>query len=255
MRRVMSLLLPAVLAILSAGQVLAQHSGGAFNTSPPGAGIGFRSGLAPRSSTYPAVSTRSGASLPGTQPGIAHIPQFRPENSNQMYPRNGDRRPHSGDRDHRGRGDRQPYFGGYGGYVFPNFVGYPYALDSGFYSQDDDQGEQSSTPAPRDNGREAPGDYSEAPPPPPEVSEDTYRAPYSSSPAVAQPVHPQPATTLVFNDGKPNQVVHNYVLTGTTLYELDGDTRKDIPLSEINVPETIKINRADGVEFTLPASR
>ena len=81
-----------------------------------------------------------------------------------------------------------------------------------------------------------------------------FRPPYQSQVDVA-PVHPQPATTLVFKDGRPPAQVHNYALTATTLYALDGESRQEIPLSLLDVPATVAANRAAGVDFALPVSR
>ena len=69
------------------------------------------------------------------------------------------------------------------------------------------------------------------------------------------PVHAQPATTLIFKDGRPPAQVHNYALTATTLYALDGESHQEIPLSLLNVPATVEANRAAGVDFALPVSR
>ncbi len=76
----------------------------------------------------------------------------------------------------------------------------------------------------------------------------------STAPVRDQPAA-QPATTLVFKDGRANQLVHNYALTGATLWALDGDTRREIPLDTLDLPATIKANRAAGVDFSLPSSR
>jgi hypothetical protein len=159
------------------------------------------------------------------------------------------------DRDHDRRGPR-PYVYGYGNYLVPNFVGYPFGFDPGFYTDDYDQSEPNSAPQPETNAEEGPENYAEEPPPSPPLEEaqgagDIYRPPYAGS-VSTQPARPQPVTVLVFKDGRTNQEVHNYVLTGTTLYDLDGDTRKEFPLSEINVPATVEANRAVGVDFTLP---
>jgi hypothetical protein len=70
--------------------------------------------------------------------------------------------------------------------------------------------------------------------------------------AVAAPVHAQPATTLIFKDGRPPVQVHNYALTANTLYDLDGELRKEIPLALLDVPATVDANRAAGVDFALP---
>jgi len=68
-------------------------------------------------------------------------------------------------------------------------------------------------------------------------------------------VHAQPATILIFKDGRPPEKVHNYALTASTLYALDGDTRQEIPLAVLDVPATVETNRAAGVDFALPVSR
>ena len=68
-------------------------------------------------------------------------------------------------------------------------------------------------------------------------------------------MHAQPATTLIFKDGRPPVQIHNYALTGSTLYALDGESRQEIPLSLLDVPATVAANRAAGVDFALPVSR
>jgi hypothetical protein len=68
-------------------------------------------------------------------------------------------------------------------------------------------------------------------------------------------VHGQPATTLIFKDGRTPVQVHNYALTDNTLYALDGDSRQEIPLSLLDLPATMEANRKAGVDFALPVSR
>jgi hypothetical protein len=212
----------------------------------------------------------SGSALRGSPSGIAGTERSIPQYSYRMNGyshRDGDGgmgygRPDR-DRDRDRRGFRSQVYG-YGNYLVPNnFVGYPFGFDPGFYNDDDvyDQSEPNSAPQPTApqssaNAEEGPENYAEEPPPSPPLEEaqrggDVYRPPYTGSVA-AQPAAPQPVTVLIFKDGRPNQEIHNYVLTGTTLYDLDGDTRKEFPLSEINVPATVETNRAAGVDFTLP---
>jgi hypothetical protein len=91
-----------------------------------------------------------------------------------------------------------------------------------------------------------------------ESAPPAFRPPYQGqvdAAPVFAPVHPQPATTLIFKDGRPNAQVHNYALTATTLYALDGESRQEIPLSLLDVPATVAANRAAGVDFALPVSR
>jgi hypothetical protein len=141
------------------------------------------------------------------------------------------------------------------GYGSPLAYGLPYGDDQddtsaaqqpGYYQQQPDYGEQDYSP--QGYGPEAPGPQVAANAPPP------FRPAYQGE-AVADPVHAQPPTTLIFKDGRPPAQVHNYALTGSTLYDLDGESRKEIPLALLNVPATIEANRAAGVDFALPVSR
>ncbi len=59
------------------------------------------------------------------------------------------------------------------------------------------------------------------------------------------------AVTLIFKDHRPNQVIHNYLLTGTTLTVWDRNPR-NIPVNEIDIAATEKTNREAGVDFYLP---
>ncbi|RXH56796.1 hypothetical protein [Granulicella sibirica] len=96
----------------------------------------------------------------------------------------------------------------------------------------------------------APGqpDQGQMPPPGP------YAVPYQPLlPPVAtlpqQPLRDEEPVTLVFRDGRPTQQIHNYALTRTTLVVMDG-RRREIPLAQLDIPETERINREAGVEFT-----
>lgn len=150
-----------------------------------------------------------------------------------------------------------PYF--YSGLV-PLGYGLPYAyglpLGYGLTGDSDQQESVSSIPPPAQTAYAdspsgvaadaSPEVFSSAPP--------LFRPMYQE-PSVAAPVHPQPATTLIFKDGRPPEQVHNYALTATTLYALDGEMRQEIALSLLNVPATIAANHAAGVDFALPVSR
>jgi hypothetical protein len=139
------------------------------------------------------------------------------------------------------------------GYGSPLAYGLPYgdgqddasASQQPDYPQQPDYGEQDYGP---EYGPEAPGQQLSANAPPP------FRPPYQGE-AVAAPVHAQPATTLIFKDGRPSAEVHNYALTASTLFDLDGESRKEIPLALLDVPATVEANRAAGVDFALPVNR
>jgi hypothetical protein len=136
------------------------------------------------------------------------------------------------------------------GYGAPLRYSMPYAGD----------GDATDGPSPMPQADEASIDYG-AEPPSPQVAGDgapSFRPPYQGAyqgPSQAAPVHAQPATVLIFKDGRPPEKVHNYALTGSTLYALDGDLRREIPLALLNVPATVETNRAAGVDFSLPVSR
>jgi hypothetical protein len=161
-------------------------------------------------------------------------------------------------------GDGQGGVGFRGHYSYPSvYAGYPWLGSVGLgipwangLPYTDDQGDAGAPqPAPPqtdqpmvDYGQE-PLDTQFAANAPP-----AFRPPYQGQVDFA-PVHPQPATTLVFKDGRPPAQVHNYALTATTLYALDGESRQEIPLSLLDVPATVAANRAAGVDFALPVSR
>jgi len=81
---------------------------------------------------------------------------------------------------------------------------------------------------------------------------DSYRPAYVS-PQAPEPLAPEEAVTLVFKDGRPSQQIHNYMLTRTTLFVLDGH-RIEIPVDQLDLAATAKANRDAGVDFQLPGS-
>jgi hypothetical protein len=62
---------------------------------------------------------------------------------------------------------------------------------------------------------------------------------------------PLGALTVVFNDGRPPEQIHNYLLTADTLTVLDAQYRQ-IPLAQIDVVATQRANRTSGVDFRVP---
>jgi hypothetical protein len=152
----------------------------------------------------------------------------------------------------------RPVYGNRGGVGYRRnypfiYAGYPWLLPYGYgygYLGDDDS-EDVGVYQPPQQTEEPPADYeqmAESAPPP-------FRPQYQGSMAPApEPARDQPTTTLIFKDGRSPAQVHNYALTATTLYALDGDTRKEIPLSALDVPATVEANRAAGVDFALPTS-
>jgi len=163
------------------------------------------------------------------------------------------------DNERRGVGYRSPYFYGF----YPGLVPFGYGFPLGYGT---DPGEQDDTSAPQqvtygappidDSGQDPRQGYDQQAPGPemagnaPPVFRPAYQGPSTYA-----PVHAQPATTLIYKDGRAPIQVHNYALTASTLYALDGESRQEIPLSLLNVPATVEANHAAGVDFALPVSR
>jgi hypothetical protein len=264
MRRMEFFLIPAALVFLAAlptlGQHGAGHGGGGFSSAPSGARSGAPAGggfHAPSFSGSYAAGSRAFAPAPSSfsrESAAANLRGLNFDGQSASASHHGPehRRPYNG---YGGRGYVPLY--GYGAYLVPNFVGYPFGFDSGDF--DDDTSASQQPASPQEQEEPPAGEYAQ--PPQGEIAEEQppveYRPPYQGAiqgSISEQPVQPQPATTLIFNDGRPNEQVHNYILSGTTLYDLDGGTQREIPLSEINVPATTAANRSAGVDFAPPTS-
>lgn len=151
---------------------------------------------------------------------------------------------------------RRPYISLYGTGV-PYLVA-PWAWDLGDPGYFDDSGDSNDQPVaptgpdyapPNAYAPEGPGAY-DAPPP------DPYQ-PAPPRPAYQPPAEPAPAplsqdaVTLVFKDGRPDEQIHNYILTRNALYVQD-QNRRTIPLEQLDLTATTKVNRQAGVDFEIP---
>jgi hypothetical protein len=58
-------------------------------------------------------------------------------------------------------------------------------------------------------------------------------------------------TQLIFND-KHSEEVQNYAIVGPTLWVLSPDKSRKIPLAQLDLPATEKVNGDRGVDFELP---
>ncbi len=61
----------------------------------------------------------------------------------------------------------------------------------------------------------------------------------------------EPATALVFRDQHVEEV-HNYAIAGGTLWVLSDKSAKKIPLTQLDVAATVKMNDDRGVDFQVP---
>jgi hypothetical protein len=221
------------------GSIASGHFGGAVHAGPAPTFTGASRGIAP---SVHAPSPQSGP--PRHWPG--GVP---------THPTGGNR---------NGRNGYPAIYAGYPWLAFGYGVPLGYSMP---YGGDPDDAEGPS-PVPQQPADEAAVDYGTEPPGPPVTPNGatSFRPSYQGSypgpsqgpyemPSQAAPVHVQPTTILIFKDGRPPEKVHNYALTGSTLYALDGDMRQEIPLALLNVPATVEVNRAAGVDFSLPVSR
>jgi hypothetical protein len=82
---------------------------------------------------------------------------------------------------------------------------------------------------------------------------------YVSQPAPVAPQMqyvPGSASTviLIFKDGRPPEEIQNFLATRSTLTVLDGGRRREVPLSDLNIPATVSANHQTGVDFQLPSA-
>jgi len=101
--------------------------------------------------------------------------------------------------------------------------------------------ETATDPPPRDP---APKAKAKTPAPPPPPAPETTEAP--------EPVADQPNTVLIFKDGHKSNV-QNYAIVAETLFDFTDGRSHKIPLTELDLPATQKINEDHGIDFHVPA--
>jgi hypothetical protein len=121
------------------------------------------------------------------------------------------------------------------GWVGQGFLGYPDTTGYGDLATPPDYAEPYESQPP-DEKQPAPS--------------NPYPAPAEQS-HLSSALESEDAVTLVFKDARPPEQIHNYVLTRTTLYVRDKHHR-DIPLDQLDLAATQKINHDAGVDFQLP---
>jgi len=80
------------------------------------------------------------------------------------------------------------------------------------------------------------------------------RADAIGKPVLSQPERPvtrQPATVLIFKDGHQSDVM-NYAIVGDFLFDFEAGHTHKIPLADIDLPATHKVNDDRGVDFQIP---
>jgi hypothetical protein len=222
--------------ILCALPLVAQrHGGGGGMRASSGGGFAGHSSPSHSSGFSHVSSVSHGGNFgrnPGRNPGV-HIggnPNFRRRGFNgrrYVYPY-----PYAG---------YYPYLGYYGGY-------YPY--DDQSYDQGDDQ----TSDAYADSGYQGPyrNDRNE------DVSGEVQKLNgkidrlQADLDARSRPSsNMEPATALVFRD-KHVEEIRNYAISGGTLWVFGDQSAKKIPLAQLDLAATAKMNDERGVDFQIP---
>lgn len=79
-------------------------------------------------------------------------------------------------------------------------------------------------------------------------------APAPAPPEPPEPEPPLPATVLVYKDGHQVEV-QDYAIVGGNLVWISGNRSKKIPLADLDLPATRKVNEDHGVTFGAPDAR
>ena len=147
------------------------------------------------------------------------------------------------------------------GGAYPVYVPVPVVVDPySMYEVEPQQPEQDAedqavVPGPTVFERRAPADVNNTSATSPDsalVAEPTPAENVSAEQA-PQPAQPQDPSVLVFRDGHQLEV-QNYAIVGDTLYDLTPGHARKVPLSQLDLPATVKANDDRGVDFVLPAS-
>jgi len=133
-------------------------------------------------------------------------------------------------------------------YSYVPFYGFPlwYGLNS--YPSEEEATSPAPAPAPAENADLA-GEVEHLAEEV-ELLREEPSAPAASAPAAAAPApeeKPVPAV-LVFRDGHKGEA-ENYAVLGQTLYVFEGERTRKIPLAQLDLAATQKVNEEQGVEF------
>jgi hypothetical protein len=171
------------------------------------------------------------------------------------------------DRDHDQFDARRRQFQNWYVSTYPNWLGYPYLIDPGFYDwgDSDDSADDSSQGGSSEPGSyepdQAPDSYlsdqnGPAPLYPPPYPEEGYYAPNQQLAAAAPtaPSAPEQLLTVIFKSGRAPIEVENYLMTAKVLTDLDSEHYEQIPLDQIDLAATQNFNKAAGVEFQVPGA-
>lgn len=79
------------------------------------------------------------------------------------------------------------------------------------------------------------------------------RRPISASAAPVLPSTQEPLT-VIFKDRRAPAKIQNYILSATSLTNLDRNQYQKIPLDQIDIAATQQANRTHGIDFQIPGT-
>ena len=145
-------------------------------------------------------------------------------------------------------------------YGYPGWYGYynPYFYDpywlwdsSSSYDDGQDQGDAQGYVMDQ-QGPDEPGapdsygeNYSDG------RDQDAYARPAPYEPRHAELTAPSAPTTLIFRD-QHKEEIQNYAIVGDMLFSFSAERTQKIPLSDLDIPATTKVNEDRGVNFRVP---
>jgi len=155
----------------------------------------------------------------------------------------------------RNRGFVGPWrygYPGWYGYYNPYFYD-PYWLGDSSSSYDDSQdqdvaqGYEMNGPGPQEQGpQDNYGEnYNDG------RDQDAYARSAPYEPRHAELTAPSAPTTLIFRD-QHKEEIQNYAIVGNTLFSFSAERTQKIPLSDLDIPATTKVNEDRGVNFRVP---
>jgi len=232
--------------------------GGGMSRGGPSGGGAPRFAGGPRNTVAPQAPPRSAPGMSYANMRARQMPGLRRDVSRPAYPTSGSS--HYGQNGHDGHDGHDhgghdhyrhayvsvysygyPYGYGFVPWVAPwgGWIGSGYSDDNGYY---DDSAINS--------GYQDAGYYSQPvqdqwPEPRPAYQPQTVES-------LSPQTEPSPAATLIFKDGRAPEQIHNYLLSRTTVFVMDKPQR-EIPVAQLDVAATEKVNRGYGVDFHLPA--
>ena len=198
-----------------------------------------------------------GNAINGPRAGVTSLGPngYAPWQNFQFFTRfRDDDRRRQGDR-RRDEGGRHHHFVPYGTpliYAFP----VPYAVDAGTAEAEEEANANAEAEDQAANYQGGPtvfdrrGSGRESYVPPVKNVPTPHSAEHAEEATAPEPLEP---TTLVFKDGRKLEV-GNYAIIGQTLFDMTPGHARRVPLSDLDLEATRRINDERGVVFTLPLS-